>query len=146
VEYGISLPSDKEVIMAQAISMEKRQRVFADRQAGMKTSEVARKYGVSPAWVRRLLQFSRERGDINPRCGGGARASVTKINSEKLTELVKRHPDATLVELGQLLGVDCCKSAIWMALEKLKVSYKKSRFMPPSRIGPMSPSGAPHGV
>ncbi len=132
--------------MPQPISKEKREQVFADRQAGMKTSKVVRMYGVSPAWVRRLMQFSRERGDINPRNGGGARASITKIDREKLAGLVKQHPDATLVELGQLLEVDCCKSAIWTALHKLKVSYKKRRSMPPNRTVPMSPSVASHGV
>jgi transposase len=111
--------------MAEPISMEKRQKVFADRQAGMGTTQAARKHGVSPSWVRRLMQFHRERGDIRPRHGGGARPSVTKIDRGKLAELVEQHPDATLVELGERLGVDCCKSAIWMALRKLKISYKK---------------------
>jgi|SRR5271154_2653703 len=122
--------------MAEPISMKKRERVFADRQAGMGTTDAARKHGVSPAWVRRLMQFYRERGDIKPRNGGGARASLTKIDRGNLAELIKRHPDATLVELGELLGVQCCKSAIWTALQKLKVSYKKRRSMPPSRIAP----------
>jgi transposase len=122
--------------MAEPVPMEKRKLVFADRQAGIGTTEAARKHGVSPAWVRRLMQFYRERGDIKPRNGGGARASLTKINRDKLAELVRQHPDATLVELGELLGVQCCKSAIWTALQKLKVSYKKRRCMPPSRIVP----------
>ena len=131
--------------MAQPISMKVREQVFADRTGGKGTTETARKHGVSPAWVRRLMQFHRERGDIKPRNGGGARASLTKIDRDKLAEVVKQNPDATLEELGIKLGVDCCKSAIWTALQKLKISYKKRRSMPPSRTGPMSPSVARPG-
>jgi transposase len=47
--------------------MDLRERVIGDCDSGMSTSEVAQKYAVSPAWVRRLKQHRRERGDIVPR-------------------------------------------------------------------------------
>ena len=46
----------------QAYSLDLRERVVADRVAGLRTAEVARKYRVSPAWVRRLLQRYRATG------------------------------------------------------------------------------------
>ena len=42
--------------MGQPLSMDLRTRVLTDLDAGLKTSAVARKYTVSPAWVRRLRQ------------------------------------------------------------------------------------------
>ena len=49
-----------------AYSLDLRERVVADREAGLQTAEVARKYRVSPAWVRRLMQRYRASGQIAP--------------------------------------------------------------------------------
>ena len=51
----------------KAYSMDLRERVLADCDAGMGTDEVAAKFSVSPAWVRRLLQRRRETGETAPR-------------------------------------------------------------------------------
>ena len=48
----------------EAISLDLRKRVVADCDAGMKTGQVAAKYGVSGSWVRRLKQRRRETGSI----------------------------------------------------------------------------------
>ena len=48
----------------QAYSLDLRERVVADREAGLQTAEVAHKYRVSPAWVRRLMQRYRESGQV----------------------------------------------------------------------------------
>src|SRR5205814_2298726 len=90
----------------------------------------AAKYRVSPAWVRRLKQHKRERGDIVPRNGGGSRGR--KIDHERLAELAKAQPDATLVELRDRMGVSVTPWAICKALRELKLTYKKSRSTPPS--------------
>lgn len=126
--------------MAGAYPMELRTRVLADCDAGHGTAATAEKFKVSPAWVRRLKQRRRERGgDIAPRVGGGARPALVKIDRARLAELVRERPDATLLELADALGVACCKSAVWKALDGLKLSYKKSRSGPPSRTAPTSP-------
>ncbi len=109
----------------KAYSMDLRRRVLAACDAGRPTKLVALAFDVSPAWVRRLKQHRRERGDIAPRSAGGAR--TIKIDSGRLVELVRTRPDATLLELIDLLGVSCAKSAMWKALRRLKLSYKKSR-------------------
>ena len=132
--------------MADPYPVELRARVLADCDAGRGTTATAKKFDVSPAWVRRLKQHRRERGgDIAPRTGGGARASLVKIDRTALAEAVKRRPDATLLELADDLGVACAKSAVWKALRQLGLSYKKSPSAPPSRTAPTSPSGAPRG-
>jgi transposase len=131
--------------VAEAYPVEFRRLVLADCDAGLGTADTARKFGVCPAWVRRLKQHRRERGgDITPRTGGGSKP--TKIDRGKLAELVKARPDATLTELADGLGVRCAKSAVHKALRQLKLSYKKSRSTRPSRTAPTSSSVARRGV
>jgi transposase len=130
--------------MSYAYSMDLRQRVIADCDRGLNTKAVALKYSVSPAWVRRLKQHRRERGDIVPRTGGGSRGC--KFDRQKLAQLVAEQPDATLVELRDRLGVKVSPWAISKALRQLGLSFKKRRSTPPSRTGRMSPSVAPTGA
>ena len=119
--------------------MDLRQRVIDDCDTGQPTKVVAQKYSVSPAWVRRLKQHRRERGDIVPRTGGGLRSR--KIDPERLRQLVEAQPDATLEELRQRLDVGCSAWAVGKALRKLGLTFKKRRSTPPSKTGPMLPSG-----
>ena len=60
-------------------------------------------------------------------------------------QLVEQQPDATLKELRDRLGIVCAESAICMALKRLKLSFKKRRFMRPSRTGPTSRNSGPTG-
>ena len=123
--------------------MDLRSRVIAACDSGQSTSVVSRTFDVSPAWVRRLKQHRRERGDIVPRKGGGSRGF--KIDRTRLAELVHAQPDATLAELRQRLNVQVALWSISRVLGELKLSYKKRRFMPPSRTGQTSPTVAPNG-
>ena len=129
--------------MAQAYSMDLRQRVIDDCDAGLGTKAVASKYSVSPAWVRRLKQHRRQRGDIIPRRGGGSRGR--KIDRQRLAQLVAEQPDATLVELRDRLGAAVTPWAIGKALRELELTFKKKRSTPPSRIGRTSPSAGRAG-
>lgn len=123
--------------------MDLRERVIADCEAGLGTKATATKYKVSPAWVRRLKQHKRERGDILPRNGGGSRGR--KIDRDRLAELVKAQPDATLRELRDRLGVPVTPWAICKALRELELTYKKSRSTPPSRTAATSPKSGRSG-
>ena len=58
-----------EGLSLKATSMDLRVRILLDRDEGMKTSQVAAKYRVSPAHVGRLKQRRRETGEIEPRRG-----------------------------------------------------------------------------
>jgi transposase len=127
----------------RAYSMDLRQRVLADSDAGIKTKPVAERYGVSRTWVRWLKQRRRERGLIGP---GVSPGRPRKIDREKLAALVTEHPDATLAELRDKLGLQCSLTAIWMALDALRITFKKKRCGPPSRNVRTSPSGVQRGV
>jgi transposase len=128
----------------EAYSMDLRRRVIGACDAGKGTKEVAATFGVSPAWVRRLKQHRRERGDIVPRTGGGSRGR--KIDRDRLAALVEEQPDATLVELRDRLGVAVTAWAVGKALRGLGLTFKKSRSAPPSRTARTSPTRGPRGA
>ena len=113
-----------------AYSTDLRKRVLVDSDVGLPTKQVAEKYGVSRTWVRSLKQRRRETGSIAPRVPTGR---PRKINRDQLAALVRQYPDATLVELRNQLGVDCSPTAIWMALDAMRISFKKKRCAPPSK-------------
>lgn len=123
-------------------SMDLRKRVLADSDAGRPTKQVAKKYGVSGTWVRSLKRRRRETGEIAPRVGGGRKP---KIDRARLAALVHEQPDATLMELRERLGVKCSLSAIWMALDAMRITFKKKRSAPPSKTDRTSPRNARTG-
>ncbi len=123
-------------------SMDLRKRALADSDAGQPTKQVAKKYGVSGTWVRTLKRRRRETGEIAPRVGGGRKP---KIDRERLATLVHEQPDATLMELRERLGAKCSLSAIWMALDAMRITFKKKRCAPPSKTDRMSPRNARTG-
>jgi transposase len=109
----------------EAYSMDLRKRVLADADAGLPTKGLAEKYSVSRAWVRRLKQRLRERGQIAPGKPGGRRPRI--IDRDALAQAVADKPDATLAELREKLGLTCSLSALWQALAGLRITFKKSR-------------------
>jgi transposase len=129
--------------MGGAYSQDLRDRVLSARDRGLKTKEVARLFAVSSSWVRRVMQRRRECGETSPRpCGG---ATVIKIDPDRLRELVRQRPDATIKELHQSLGVPCAESGVAKALQRLRLSFKKRRSTRRSRTARMSPSVASRG-
>lgn len=117
--------------MGVAYGQDLRDRVLAAYDRGMKTKQIADLFQVSSSWARRVKQRRREAGETGPRRRGGA--TVIKIDLVRLAELVRRRPDATVKELHAMLGADCGKSAVGMALKRLGLSFKKRRSMRPSR-------------
>jgi transposase len=122
--------------MPAPYSMDLRQRVLADRDAGMSTAEVARKYTVSPAWVRRLLQRRRATGETAPRPQRHGRVPLSATHAEPIRRAVADQPDATLAELRQKLGLAVALSTLWAAVAALGLTLKKKSPAPVSRTGP----------
>ena len=110
--------------MGASYSQDLRDRIMAARDRGLKTREVARLFQVSASWVRRVIQRRREKGETSPRPRGGARRF--KIDPDRLRELVRQKPDATIRELHQSLGIPCALSGVGAALKRLRLSYKKN--------------------
>ncbi len=56
------------------------------------------------------------------------RKKIRKIDLEKLAQDVENYPDAYQYE--RAARFDVCPKAIWQALKKLKITYKKSHATP----------------
>lgn len=104
-----------------------------DEKVGTR-KDIAKLFGVSTAWIRRLLQRRRESGDFSARRRGGCKRP--KFVGQKLEQLrtwVIEQPDITLQELLERSQVTASIMAVHRALERLGCTRKKSRCMRPSK-------------
>src|SRR6266513_2074857 len=108
-------------------SQDLRQRILETaRHGGATVKQIAERFLVSVSFVTRLLQLHRATGSVEPRPhGGGHPAVLGPEDLERLRELIRQQPDATLEELRQRLGVACSTMAICRALKKLGLPRKK---------------------
>lgn len=119
----------------EAYSMDLRERVIEAYDAGRGSSrELAEEFGVSGAWIRKLLWLRRETGSVAAKeYRRGPRPRLNERQLARLAKLVDQYPDATLADLHRRLRVDCSLVTIHRALKKLAVSYKKSRSVPANK-------------
>jgi transposase len=110
-----------------AYSHDLRQRVLDAVERGEGSlRQIARRFVVSLSFVVRLLQIHRRTGSIAPKPHrGGHPPALGPEQLERLRELVRQQPDATLEELQKRLGVACSTAAICRALNKLGLPRKK---------------------
>lgn len=88
--------------------------------------QIARHFRISLKTVSRWLQRRRQTGSLAPRPHGGGRPrAVEGPYAERLLELVRQQPDATLEELTAGLGFGCSRMAVFRALRRLGISRKK---------------------
>lgn len=110
----------------KAYSMDLRQRVLKDCDAGMTTSVVAAKYSVSPAWVRRLKQRRRETSQVAPLPQRHGPRPAWQSHADRIRLAVGQAPDLTLREYIERFALPLSKSALARALAALGLSRKKS--------------------
>jgi transposase len=131
----------------EAYSMDLRGRVLAACDAGHGTKEVATRFGVSPSWIRRLKQRRREWGRIEPLPrNSGRKPALDGAARERLRELVRQQPDATLEQLRSHLGVRISISSLWQTLGKLRLTFKKSPCTRRSKTARTSNGGGRRGT
>jgi transposase len=128
-----------------AISMDLRVRIFEARRAGETTAEVADRFAVSPAFVRRLLQRHRETGSLAPKATPRGPKPALAAHADALRELARREPDLTPAEARDRLGVAVGPLTVWRMPRRLGLTFKKSRPGRPSKIGRTSPPPGPRG-
>jgi transposase len=109
----------------QAYSMDLRQRVLADCDAGLPTAAVATKYSVSRPWVRRLKQRRRQTGEVAPRPQRHGRPCGRTAYAEALRRAIQEEPDATLAELRARLQLKVSLATLWRAVADLGLTVKK---------------------
>jgi transposase len=110
-----------------AYSQDLRQRVIdAVKRKEGSIRQIARRFVVGLSFVVRLLQTHRRSGSIRPEPhGGGHPAALTPEDLERLRELIRQQPDATLEECRRHLGASCSPMTIARALSKLGLPRKK---------------------
>lgn len=110
-------------------SMDLRERVVAacDARDGSR-EQIARRFGVSTAWIRRLLQRRRETGSFAalPQ-NAGRKRGLDARQMKNLKTWVRKHPDATLKEIKEGMALGISIAAIDRALCVLGLTLKKSR-------------------
>jgi transposase len=118
----------------KAYSMDLRERVLKDAQAGVATSTVATKYSVSPAWVRRVKQRAAA-GQLGPKAQRRGPVPAADRFADQIRQAVREAPDATLDEYRKCLNWTMSRATLANALVTLGLTRKKSRSGPASRTG-----------
>ena len=108
-------------------SMDLRERVARAWDLSGDADEVAATFGVSRAWVHRLIQRRRETGSIAPRQQTKYRSRVLAGLEARLTALIHARPDATLAELRDALPTPAALSTLWREIDLLGLTVKKNR-------------------
>jgi transposase len=109
----------------KAYSLDLRERVLKDCDAGLGTQAVAEKYSVSQSWIRRLKQRRREDDQIKPRPSRNKRVPKLAAYSDQIRALISETPDLTLKELREKLGVAVALGTLWTAVARLDLTVKK---------------------
>lgn len=104
--------------------------VLRARAEGRTYEEVAALLGLGRATVNRILRLHRETSSLEPRPRGGGNVSpIHNDVADLLTTIVAEMPDATVVELAEVLmkraGISTSRSSVTRALERLGFSRKK---------------------
>jgi transposase len=123
----------------RAYSMDLRVRVLEAAAAGDGTAELADRFSVSPAWVRRLRQRHRQTGAVGPRVARPTRTPKLAAHHPRIRELLAATPDLTRAELRDESKVTAALSTLWAAVRGLGYTFKKSH--PGRRAGPAGRAG-----
>jgi transposase len=118
--------------------MDLRERVIRayDERVGTQ-GQIAKLFGISVPWIKKLLRQRRATGSIAPKPhGGGWTPKFSGAKLEQLRAWIEQDPDATLAELLDRSGVDGSIMAVHRALERLGCHRKKSHSGPRNKIDP----------
>ena len=128
--------------MAAAYSIDLRERVIQDADAGLTSKDLAERYHVSRAWVDALKQRRRETGSITPLKQTKFRGRVLAGYEAQLAALVAARPDATLAELrkalrtsaGLMFNAAIRSGFIQMRMAKVRPPRMSAFCTPPSAV------------
>ena len=119
----------------RAFSVDLRERVLADYQAGSTFAKLARKYSTSAEWVRQFIRRYEATGEVAARPPINKRLPLHLRYETELRRAVAQQPDLTLESLRTQLGLDISLTTLWNAMNALKISFKKKRSSPLSSRG-----------
>ena len=128
--------------MSKALSVDLRERVVAAVTAGASCRAAAARFGVSAASAIRWAALAKEAGSVAPGpLGGDRRSARIEAHAGLILRLVEQQSDITLKEIRAELakaGVSAGTGTLWRFFARRRMTWKKSRRMPPSRTAPIS--------
>src|SRR3954447_13857541 len=99
--------------------------------------EIARRFRVSLTFVFRLLRRRRDAGTLDPKPhGGGPTSALGPDDQQRLQQLIREQPDATLEQLRQFGGFTCSLTTLWRALRRRDLTRKKKTLHADERDRP----------
>lgn len=134
----------------QSYSEDLRARVLAAVDGGMAARAAARLFQVSVSYIYKAVIRRRRTGEVNasPRRGHRPR-KLSPVQEAALAVHIEAHPDLTLAALQAWLvaehGVRLSNGAMWSAVARLGLSFKKRRSGRASRTVRTLPRGAASG-
>jgi transposase len=124
----------------KAYSPDLRSRIMAAVDAGEPKAQVARRFGVSRATVKRYVVLRRTTGSITPRLRPGTRPRLSREYDHALWAQLEAHADAVLEEHCRLWaesqGMEVSTATMCRAIQRLGWTRKKRRWVPPSVTSP----------
>lgn len=111
----------------RALSMDLRQRiVMAYLNEEGSYAELAERFSVSKALVGKLVRQQRNSGTLEAQVHRrGRKAAIRGEKQEELRRHLREHPDATLRERIEALGLSCTINTMWKTLRKMGWRFKK---------------------
>lgn len=107
--------------MAYSVDFRKKAIEYMDK--GHTKEELYEAFGIYPSRISEWRRLLKETGDLKPQY---RETRLSKIDLAKLEQALERKPDATLAELAKPFG--CTEQAVHYALERLKITLKKSNL------------------
>jgi len=111
-----------------AIAVQVRRKVLSALERGESNISIASRFEIGERTVRRI----RERRDaglpIEPsKTGPKGHVKLTDADLQLMREQVAANPGITLMQLREMLSVEVVESTVCRALQKMGLSFKKSR-------------------
>ena len=134
----------------QSYSQDLRGRVLAAVDGGMAARAAATVFRVSASYIYKALIRRRRTGEVSASARRGHRPrKLTPEQEAALASHIEAHPDITLAALQTWLAAEhavrLSNGAMWSAVDRLGLSFKKRHSTPPSRTVRTSPPGAASG-
>jgi transposase len=119
----------------EPLPLRMRERIVALYEQKKSTKEIAELMGTCRSGTRRIRQYLRERGTLEPKKGKTGYASgLTAEIEQQIRTIVAAEPGVTRQVLLDRLGVTVDVRTVGRWLGKLGLALKKSRSVPRSRI------------
>lgn len=121
----------------KALSLELRRKILEELTREPSSLLVGEKFEVSASVVRKLRARMIRTGSFEPGTAPGRERLVKAETEERLQQIVREFPDATLNVLREILqdetGVAVSETTMWRQLNRMGITLKKRPFAPQNK-------------